>query len=998
MGSSRKNKFLIFFIITLALLSSIYLYFNWGYFSYGLFDNGPQISSPTYYKTSDNGDQYYIDKGNFRIVGINDQGKSKWTHTDTNANYKELAVDSEGEIYATNYHYVQEGAISSISIDRLSNKGKFLASIYTESYNVEDVFDMTSQIMDLRISNGELTFVTRTDEKVLLYSINLKENNSVQLKKSVSWDDLKEHAIKYSYDDKNEVLYIITGIGNVYKIDANNNDVELLEYQKEEGFNIPYSMALVDGRLLVSDIGSRTIKLFDGESFATIKRMVKDENFNNDPALYYSITDSGDNKISLVSSFDTLSLDIDSGGLSPINTNINFSAEEHIRIILTWICGLLLFILGIGLIILFSRMYYKKVGFTDFTYNFMMVVIIIAISALIIVNYTNILYKTNENKAIEKISSIGSLIARNISAEDVQNIDKVEDYTSQSYENIVRFLNNNLKNLEDNVFFIDETSITKENQSWNEDFYIGINKIFDDRMYLVLATPEELGAIYPLDIAEKEGIDLLKNKNMLIYPDYVGYFGSFILVQVPIISSSNELVGTVEVGFSKSNFTKEIRKKQREIIIAISVILLISILLLKEIFFWIKTLFAKRSLAPNQLIDSGSVRSLMFLGYISFYISIVCGPLFAMQLYSESAGVPKEIVVAIAYSSTFLFISIFSFVSSNLLKKISFPTLLIISTIIAIIGEITAATSIGLIQFIIGRSLFGAGVGMVLNSLETMVAMQPDEELVVRGFNMSSVGTNAGTLVGIALGSTVVTSFGFRGVYIASALNLLILLVTTILFYNKTNVPNSINFVEEVSDKSFFGFMRNKKIIAYMFFLAVPYFICIGFIDFFLPLEGTNQGLSVESISYIFIIVGLISIYLGPVLTEKLLQSFESYIVLIISSVIISTAIIYYGITQSVLSLLFSCIAIAFADSFFQTVQNVYFTQLPESIKYGQGAALAISNVVIGIATMSQAYVFALALIYSIKTAFLIIGGMFILLTILFLIFNFEKKGMEKVC
>ena len=105
------------------------------------------------------------------------------------------------------------------------------------------------------------------------------------------------------------------------------------------------------------------------------------------------------------------------------------------------------------------------------------------------------------------------------------------------------------------------------------------------------------------------------------------------------------------------------------------------------------------------------------------------------------------------------------------------------------------------------------------------------------------------------------------------------------------------------------------------------------------------------------IIFGLIAISFGPLLTKNLMSIFNSYIVLIISTVVVSSAIIYYGFNQSILGLVISSLAFAFADSFFQSVQNIYITQLPESIRYGQGSTLAFSNIVIGIAPTGQSYI-----------------------------------------
>ncbi len=989
---TKKPYFYAFIVGLSVVASSVYVYFNSDCFSYKPFNNGPELSSPVFYKVADSGDQYFIDQGNYRIIALDNTGKCKWTYTNTGASYKELVQAPDGRIYVTNYHYVNETTISDISIDEFSSSGEFLGSIYSISYPYQYLFDKTSQIMDLQIYDNTLSFVTRTDDKLILYAIELNEDNKPQLKASVPWDDGKEHALKYCYHHGKDIFYAITALGNIYEISGGENAAKLLPYPKQEGFNIPYSMVLVGDRLVVSDIGSRTINLYDGQNFHTIANMKKGDDFFTDPALYYSITGARQNEVTLTSGFDAYLLNVKEGTLTPVNTRIEFSTSEQLRIILTWVCSLVLLLVGAGLLIVFAIYYYKKSDSIDFTYNFMMIIIIIAISALIIVNYTTITYNAYQDSAIDKISSIGNLIAKNISAEDVKNIDSVEAYNSQSYKNIVDFLNTNSRTSEYDVLQVGDSGLTIKQSDWNENTYIGINKIFNERFYIMLAMPEEAGAIYPLEVADKDAINLLLQKNTLIFPDYVGYFGSYCLVQVPIISNSEEVVGTVEVGFNKNSFIKDIRTKQKQIIITIAVVLMLSILLLKEIIYFVKMFFLKRSLAKNQLIHAGSVRTPMFLGQTAYSMSVVCGPLFATQLYNEAFGISKEFAVATAYASTLLFVGIFAFISGALVKKVSPNRLIAISTVIAIVGELTAASSNGLIQFIIGRCLFGAGAGMILNVLDAMVAMQPDEEQVKQGFTMSSAGTQAGNIFGVGIGATVMLTFGYRGVYVISAIIMSLLLVISLVLYNRHNVPAAKDYVEEDAGTSFLDFIRNKRVIGYSLLIIVPYFLCLGFIDYFLPLAGKGYGLSEQEISYIVIIFGLISISFGPVLAKKLMSMFKTHIVLIISTVVVSSAIIYYGFNQSIFGLILTCLAFAFADSFFQSVQNIYITQLPESVRYGQGSTLAFSNVIIGISAMGQSYMFAFALIFGVKKAFSIIGIGFLVLTVLFLILNLNKK------
>ena len=991
--SKKSNYFYVLLAALLVVAAGVYTYFNLDGFSYSPFKGGPELSSPVYSIAAESGEQFFIDQGNFRIVAVDRDGTCSWTYINTDASYKEIAQAPDGGIFVTNYQYVNEAAISGISIDAFSPSGDPLGSVYTVSYTVAHVFDRTSQIMDLRFADDALDFVTRTDDELILYSIRLNDDHAPRIKASVPWDDREEHAIKYSYDHERDIFYVITALGNIYGIAADGREGKLLPYPKGDGLSIPYALTIAGDLLVVSDIGSRTVMAYDGQTFTQAAVMKNSDDFFADPALYYSIASAGGGRVILTSGWGVQLLDVGTGETAPVNTDIRFSGREQARIIFTWLSGLFLLLAAGTLMVVFAVNYYKKSGVSDFAYNFMMIVIVIAVSALIIANYTTITYNAYQDSAVEKISSIGSLIAENISPQDVSNINSMDDYSSQSYRDMISFLNKNFSVSGNAVYSVGEEGLTQKDTGWYENIYLGINRIIDGRLYFAAAMPEEAGVLYPLDVADSDGISLLLQKNTLIYPDYEGYFGSYCLILVPIITDDGEVVGTVEVGFNKDDFMKEMRTKQQEIIFAVAVVLILCLLLLKEIFFFIKSLFSKRSLAQGELIHAGSVRTPMFLGLTAYSISIVCGPLFAMQLYDETFGFSKEIAVAIAYSATLLFVGIFAFVSGSLVKKVSIHRLIAVSSIIAIAGELTASGAAGLTQFIIGRCIFGAGAGMILNALDTMVAMQPNEERVTQGFAMSSAGAQAGRIFGVGIGAAVMLNFGYRGVYIVSAVVLALLFITTLLLYSKHNLPSAANWAEENAGTSFLSFVKHRRVIGYALLIAVPYFLCLGFIDYFLPLQGQGYGLSEQEISYIVIGFGLIAIFFGPYLTKKLMSMFPSYVVLIISTAVVSAAILYYGLDQSIFGLVLACVAFAFADSFFQSVQNIYLTQLPESIRYGQGSTLAFSNIVIGIAQMGQSYLFALAIIFGVRNAMIFIGGGFFLLTALFLLVNLVKKG-----
>ena len=139
---SKKTYYFFALIIGILIVAcSVFVYYNSDCFSYKPFGKGPELSSPVFYKVGHNGEQYYIDQGNYRIIAINKDGECEWTYKNTDASYKEILPTPDGRIFVTNYHYVNESIISNISVDEFSSSGEFLGSVYSVSYPVKNLFE-----------------------------------------------------------------------------------------------------------------------------------------------------------------------------------------------------------------------------------------------------------------------------------------------------------------------------------------------------------------------------------------------------------------------------------------------------------------------------------------------------------------------------------------------------------------------------------------------------------------------------------------------------------------------------------------------------------------------------------------------------------------------------------------------------------------------------------------------------------------------------------------
>jgi hypothetical protein len=151
--------------------------------------------------------------------------------------------------------------------------------------------------------------------------------------------------------------------------------------------------------------------------------------------------------------------------------------------------------------------------------------------------------------------------------------------------------------------------------------------------------------------------------------------------------------------------------------------------------------------------------------------------------------------------------------------------------------------------------------------------------------------------------------------------------------------------------------------------------LCNGFAYYFLPLAGGARGLGEEDISRVIFAYGMVSVYIGPPLTEKLLGAFREATVLLVGGGLVAAALALCAAAPTLPALLMSVAAFALADSFSFTAQNVYFSQLPATRAYGAGAALGINNVVVGLAQSMSSYCFAAAMLLGERGGLGIVGA-----------------------
>ena len=142
-------------------------------------------------------------------------------------------------------------------------------------------------------------------------------------------------------------------------------------------------------------------------------------------------------------------------------------------------------------------------------------------------------------------------------------------------------------------------------------------------------------------------------------------------------------------------------------------------------------------------------------------------------------------------------------------------------------------------------------------------------------------------------------------------------------------------------------------------------------------------------------VYAMVSIYVGPVLTNFMVSRFKTRFTLLIGGAMVAAALALYAFMPTTKILLVSIVIFSVADSFCMPVQNVYYSQLPETIGYGSGSALGISNIVNGLAQAASHYCFAAAMIFGVRKGIGFIAGIFVVLMLIFMAFSGPRKKLR---
>lgn len=995
---------MVFVMLIVAVLLGLFVLQNDDYIMSNPLQTSFNIDMPIGCCVSDNGNRIIIDKSGSNILVTNSDMKLLYNipaNSKENGYYEAVKVetDKDNNIYVLDK--IVEGSTSTGRIVKYTDKGKFDQVVYT-TVEEEDAVSL----LGLNIYDDSLYCVEVLENKVMSIKINVPDLIVDEIR-NIDFADAGITIADVSVSPAYETA-CATKSGDVYLI---NEEMDLLydasEDKCDDNFSLAYEVEYDDsGNLYIDDYGRRRILKLDSQN--NIKTIVntgatlKDKPDKLvDAPIYTGLYVFGDSEISVVSAeyyYDNenndstfnYQINIADGDGNSVYKGFEYNTNELYMVysVLVKLALLLLIALCLYSVIRFI-LAARKLGSAS-SYK---IQIITFITAVIVTFFVALIISENYNQryvneVVNKMENISNMTCQLISPDDIDNIDDPSDYLSDQYISLTDTINNVLYN----------------DTNADSGLYGVVYKLINDSIWEVCSDPYYHGGLYPMPgsyegSAEQKIYETGKPK---VSYDYSSADGSYMFSLAPVKNNNDEVIGLIEIGIDLTEFTEENNKLFLNVLIYVIMGIIITVLIFGEF------VNAKQSLTEmisdkkaKRKITVKMVRPIVFLIFFASNLSTAFLPIYAESLYTNTFSLPLEFAAAIPLSVEMFMAALTSLIAGRYVEKLGARLVSIAGVVLYIGGMIMSYLADSLYILIDANLLIGIGGGFVLIAINSYIAAYGDEGTRNVGFSCFNAALAAGANCGTVVGSLIAEKFGYRIVFIIGACIMVISGIVVMVGLNKLNDEKNEDDrddtdIEPVNKISLFKFITTPRVILFIVMIMMPYLVCASFLSYFFPVYGEDNSLTEIQISMAFLISGVISIYIGPILSELAILKIGTKRSIVLASSIYALAIAYFVLNPSITNCFIVIAMFSLADSFGLTAQDVYFSGIDEVLRYGSGKAMSTKSVFENIANVFGPIVFGAALLYGIQLGMLLIGCVFVAMLLIHTLFSlYDSKRMR---
>lgn len=464
------------------------------------------------------------------------------------------------------------------------------------------------------------------------------------------------------------------------------------------------------------------------------------------------------------------------------------------------------------------------------------------------------------------------------------------------------------------------------------------------------------------------------------------------LLSIPLSRDYEGTQGSLEIVISESF----IRSALKSTFLDVFTIFVTSFLFLIEFIFFL-VLYMNKKFDSKKTTDSKistlNLRVLMFIVYTASYMSVSFVPQYMKTLVSKPIlGLSTNLLLTLPVSISFFTGAIFTFIGGKLIDKVGYRKILNIGIINLFISFILSALVKDPIIFIFSRGLFGIGYSLTYISVRSYVANANDETIKQNGFSSITSGIYAGINIGAAIGALLMEKVGYKNVFFASALFLLLSYIVIIEFFEKRTLISSKNILPIPQKKSsMISFLWNIDVLCFFLLISIPMAISSLFLDYFLPVYASDAGVSTSSIGRAYLLNGICIAYVGPLMIKFLKSRFNTTNIIFMSMVFVGISFMTFGFLGTFGALYITSILLGIGEGFGLPSHTQYYLNLRATKTIGKGEALGYYSNIRKIAQTIGPQLFAFSITLGYKQGIMYMSLCILILCFMFICLNFFK-------
>ena len=876
------------------------------------------------YISREHNDRYYvIDNGHSRIISFDKDGKELYEIVDpvVAGDYglyiDDMYIDDEN-LYLSgslwNGMLLDGEAIAKYDLD-----GNYLDTIAYNDYFSQSLDVNKHRFYGLRTYNGVLYYAECIENHIIVHRYDGEKDKSYLIMYPNAFNAVSDIVFE------NGDVIVMNKKGYIERYDEKKNSEIIYETSWEgENNRIPFRMDIYDGTVYFTDLRNGEIVETDTE--------------NRTGKVVCSGTDS--QTVTLSEDGKDLVITNSDGVLILGNEERNYLELEKTRTDLIsqniYIVSTVLFSLVFLMFVFRAVMSLRGMSMSASS-RFVLIIVILVSVVCATISYILInSFRTNYyDKIREQLESTAIIVSSGIEEDDLASINEATDFGSEAYQNICTVME---KAFPLNVEFYRMA-------------YCNILKLDDTRQSGsgVAYLDQSIGVYFPLDEVELDEVKQVYTTREAVWNDAVyDVSGTYLSVKVPIMNSTNGVIGAVAVGSDTYVVENMILDMQRRVLFSIIIILLlIWILATESIALYTSFLSYKEKKAQNaekKIMPVHMLRLLIFAVFTAFNLVSSFLPVYILRrcdIFPESS---RELIASLPMTINIFVMGIMSLFCANAVRKFGIRKIFITATACSLCGNLILAFVPGYYSIIAGLFLDGIGVGLISNAIYVALTYIVDEEEKQNCFSTYNAGSLSGINMGMILGGLLATGIGQKYVFLVAAVIWLILL-----FFGQRLARLLVSETEEVEEFTKHDrmaankFISNKVVWSFFALIQNPYIVFNSFVFYFVPIFCEGLGYNETIVSVLLMLYSEIAVIAGERLTDKTNKFFGDYTIYL-AIILNVVAVGYFAIDQEAMGLIAALVLLGISASFGKPSHQTYFLKQKITQDYGEDKAMGVYN------------------------------------------------------